>query len=65
MWWNYLLVGVPAPMNSELDSIPVINVTGLAVGLASCILILLFVQQQQSFESGCRAPSVSPSCKPR
>ena len=49
MWRNYLLLAWRNAFASWTHS--VVNIVGLSVGLASCILILLFVQHQRSYES--------------
>ena len=46
---NYLLVALRNLVKHKLYSF--INIGGLAVGLAACLLILLFVRDEMSFES--------------
>lgn len=46
---NYLLVAIRNLLKHKLYSF--INIGGLAVGLAACLLILLFVRDELSFES--------------
>ena len=50
MYWNYLKVAWRSFMNQKYYS--AINTIGLALGIAACILILLFVQDELSYESG-------------
>lgn len=49
MWFNYLKVTFRSLLRSGFYSF--INVAGLAVGLASCLLILLYVQHQLSYNN--------------
>src|SRR5688572_33232597 len=49
MWRNYLKLAWRTAFASWTYS--VVNILGLSVGLASCILILLFVQEQRSYET--------------
>jgi len=49
MWRNYLTVGLRSLMRSKAYT--AINVFGLAVGMASCILILIFVRHELSYDS--------------
>jgi putative ABC transport system permease protein len=49
MWWNYLTVGVRTLARSKAYT--AINVFGLAVGMAACILILIFVRHELSFDA--------------
>ncbi|HEX8217448.1 MAG TPA: ABC transporter permease [Allosphingosinicella sp.] len=48
MWRNYLTVGLRSLMRSKAYT--AINVFGLAVGMASCILILIFVRHELSYD---------------
>ncbi|HEX9932815.1 MAG TPA: ABC transporter permease, partial [Allosphingosinicella sp.] len=48
MWRNYLLVGVRALFKNKTYAI--INIAGLAIGMAACLMILLFVRHEQSFD---------------
>ncbi|HYG31295.1 MAG TPA: ABC transporter permease [Allosphingosinicella sp.] len=48
MWRNYLTVGLRSLMRSKAYT--AINVFGLAVGMASCILILVFVRHELSYD---------------
>ena len=49
MWRNYLVVALRNIKNQKGFSL--INVTGLGIGIASCLLILLFVQSELSYDS--------------
>jgi putative ABC transport system permease protein len=49
MWRNYWTVAVRALAKSRTYSI--INIAGLAIGMAACIMILLYVRYEQSYES--------------
>ncbi|MFL6845002.1 MAG: ABC transporter permease [Allosphingosinicella sp.] len=49
MWRNYLTVGVRALARSRAYA--AINIFGLALGLAACLLILLYVRYETSYES--------------
>jgi putative ABC transport system permease protein len=48
MWRNYVTTGVRALLKNRTYA--VINVFGLALGLAACMLILLFVRDQLSYD---------------
>ena len=48
MFWNYLQVAYRTILGNKLYS--AINVIGLAIGLAACILILLFVRDELSYD---------------
>ena len=48
MWRNYLTTGVRALLKNRTYA--VITVLGLAIGLAACMLILLFVRDQLSYD---------------
>ena len=48
MLWNYLTVGIRSLARSKVYT--GINVFGLAVGMASCILILVFVRHELSYD---------------
>ncbi len=48
MWRNYLTTGVRALLKNRTYA--VITVAGLALGLAACMLILLFVRDQWSYD---------------
>jgi len=46
--WNYVKAALRAIRRQKIYS--VINITGLAVGMAACLLILLWVQDELSFD---------------
>lgn len=48
MWRNYLTVGIRALAKSRVYA--GINIFGLAVGMAACLMILLFVRDQLSYD---------------
>ncbi len=48
MWRNYWTVAVRALAKNKTYSI--INVAGLAIGMAACILILLYVRYEESYD---------------
>lgn len=48
MWRNYLTVGVRSLVKSRAYAI--INVLGLAIGMAACLMILLFVRYEMSYD---------------
>jgi putative ABC transport system permease protein len=49
MWRNYLTVGLRALAKNKTYAF--INIFGLALGLAACLLILLYVRYEQSYDS--------------
>jgi putative ABC transport system permease protein len=49
MWRNYLTVGLRALTKNKTYAF--INIFGLALGLAACILILLYVRYETSYDS--------------
>jgi putative ABC transport system permease protein len=49
MWRNYWTVAVRALAKSRTYSI--INIAGLAIGMAACIMILLYINYEQSYDS--------------
>ena len=49
MWRNYLTVGVRALSRDRLFA--AINLFGLAVGLAGCMMIILFIRYELSFDA--------------
>ena len=49
MWRNYWTVAVRALAKSRTYS--VINIAGLAIGMAACIMILLYINYEQSYDS--------------
>jgi putative ABC transport system permease protein len=48
MWRNYWTVAVRALAKSRTYSI--INIAGLAIGMAACLMILLFIRYEQSYD---------------
>src|SRR5690349_4482776 len=48
MWRNYWTVAVRALAKSRAYS--VINIAGLAIGMAACIMILLYIRYEQSYD---------------
>ena len=49
MWRNYWTVAVRALAKSKTYSI--INIAGLAIGMAACIMILLYVRYERSYDT--------------
>jgi len=49
MWRNYLTVGFRALMKSRTYAL--INIVGLAVGLAACLMLLLYVRYERSYDN--------------
>ena len=49
MWRNYLTVGIRALGKSKTYAF--INILGLAIGMAACLMILLFVRHELSYDS--------------
>jgi putative ABC transport system permease protein len=49
MWRNYWTVAVRALAKSKTYSI--INISGLAIGMAACIMILLYIRYEQSYDT--------------
>ncbi|GAA3893070.1 ABC transporter permease [Sphingomonas limnosediminicola] len=49
MWRNYWTVAVRALAKSRTYS--VINIAGLAIGMAACILILLYIRYEKSYDT--------------
>jgi len=49
MWRNYLMVGLRSLTKNKAYA--VINLFGLALGLAACLLILLYVRYETSYDS--------------
>src|SRR5205085_5999084 len=49
MWRNYWTVAIRALAKSRTYSI--INIAGLAIGMAACILILLYIRYERSYDS--------------
>src|SRR6187200_3172933 len=52
MWRNYWTVAVRALAKSKTYSI--INIAGLAIGMAACIMILLYVRYERSYDAWIR-----------
>ncbi len=52
MWRNYLVVGLRALAKNKTYA--VINIVGLTIGLAACLLILLYVRYEQSYDGWLR-----------
>jgi putative ABC transport system permease protein len=48
MWRNYLTVGVRSLMKNRAYAL--INILGLAIGMAACLMILLFVRYELSYD---------------
>jgi putative ABC transport system permease protein len=48
MWRNYVTVGIRSLLKSRAYAI--INVLGLAIGMAACLMILLFVRYEMSYD---------------
>src|SRR4029453_5868427 len=48
MWRNYWTVAVRALAKNKTYSI--INIAGLAIGMAACIMILLYIRYEQSYD---------------
>jgi putative ABC transport system permease protein len=48
MWRNYLTVGVRSLMKNRAYA--VINILGLAIGMAACLMILMFVRYELSYD---------------
>ncbi|GGE00418.1 ABC transporter permease [Polymorphobacter glacialis] len=49
MWRNYLTVGLRSLMKNRLYSF--INILGLAIGLAACLMIMLFIRYELSYDN--------------
>jgi putative ABC transport system permease protein len=49
MWRNYLTVGIRALAKNRTYAF--INILGLAIGMAACLMILLFVRYEMSFDT--------------
>jgi len=49
MWRNYLIVGIRALLKNRVYA--VINIVGLAIGLAACLLILTYVRYEFSYDN--------------
>ena len=48
MWRNYLTIGVRSLIKNRTYA--VINIVGLAVGLAACLMLLLYVRHETSYD---------------
>ena len=48
MWKNYLVVGIRALAKNKTYAF--INILGLAIGMAACLMILLFVRYEMSYD---------------
>ena len=48
MWRNYFTVGIRALLKNRTYAF--INIVGLAIGMGACLMILLFVRHEQSFD---------------
>ncbi|MDP8914407.1 MAG: ABC transporter permease, partial [Pseudomonadota bacterium] len=48
MWKNYLTVGIRALAKNKTYAL--INIFGLAIGMAACLMILLFVRYEMSYD---------------
>ncbi|HEX8442809.1 MAG TPA: ABC transporter permease [Allosphingosinicella sp.] len=48
MWRNYLTVGIRALAKNKTYAF--INILGLAIGMAACLMILLFVRHEMSYD---------------
>jgi putative ABC transport system permease protein len=48
MWRNYMTVGIRALVKNKTYAF--INIFGLAIGLAACLMILLYVRYEQSYD---------------
>jgi putative ABC transport system permease protein len=48
MWRNYLTVGIRALLKSRVYA--AINILGLAIGMAACLMILLYVRYEMSYD---------------
>ncbi len=62
MWRNYWTVAVRALAKSKTYSI--INIAGLAIGMAACIMILLYIRYEQSYDNGSRTSRTPTSSRP-
>src|SRR5688500_5846458 len=48
MWRNYLTVGIRALVKNKTYAF--INIVGLAIGLAACLMLLLYVRYERSYD---------------
>lgn len=49
MWRNYLIVGLRSLAKNRAYAL--INILGLAIGMAACLMILLFVRYERSYDA--------------
>src|SRR5918998_5684199 len=49
MWRNYLTVGLRSLLKSRTYAF--INIIGLAIGLAACLMLLLYVRYERSYDA--------------
>ena len=49
MWRNYLIVGIRSLAKNRAYAL--INILGLAIGMAACLMILLFVRYERSYDA--------------
>jgi len=49
MWRNYWTIAIRTLPKSKTYSI--INIAGLAVGMAACVMILLYINYERSYDS--------------
>ena len=49
MWRNYLTVGIRALTKNKTYAF--INIVGLAIGLAACLMLLVYVRYETSYDS--------------
>ena len=49
MWRNYMTVGLRALMKNRTYAF--INIVGLAIGLAACLMLLLYVRYERSYDA--------------
>src|SRR5687767_14030276 len=49
MWRNYLTVGLRALAKNRTYAF--INIVGLAIGLAACLMLLIYVRYETSYDS--------------
>ena len=49
MWRNYLIVGIRALTKNKTYAF--INIFGLAIGLAACLMLLIYVRYETSYDN--------------
>ncbi|TMJ14954.1 MAG: ABC transporter permease, partial [Alphaproteobacteria bacterium] len=49
LWWNYAAVAIRALGRHRVYAF--VNLAGLALGLAACLIILLYVRYERSYDS--------------